>query len=281
MKYSEPRLSYLVLDFQKPEESRLLLESLHAHTKFPFKIIYLHNGPTDYAQRFLDQGLIDQLVVTRKNNGLGIGTRNLFAACFTKYAIYAQNDQFLGREFTEGEFDALTSMIDKDMHGQVVTSIGLAGAPCGTNVYSERAHLIKTAWYKGLEKDLGDEEGEGLPNGGAGPYHADVWREGWMQSFFKNSNCMHWTYPNPLFGDNGKTAMRQNPDGSVWQHYPDTKQLWLVRGPVIEKYVYPKFTDEEWVEVIRANGWPAGKIPANEVKDSFQYWHKLPPLQST
>jgi hypothetical protein len=272
--YIEPKVSFLVLDFRKPNESRLLLESLKRHVKFDYKVIYLHNGNENftYHQDFLNEGLIDQLIITKKNEGLGVGTRNLFAACFSEYAIYVQNDQILGRDFVEEELEYLIGVLDDKLmdfslpNSPTIKSISLASAPCGLGIYSERAHLIKTISYKTWESTL--------PNGGAGPYHDSPWREGVIQEFYKRNNWSHWTYPNPLFIDNGQEAVRENPDGSVWKHKPDTKRLWLVRGPVKERFVYPKFSDSEWESVLSTQSWPDGKIPENEVKDSFVVWDK-------
>ena len=77
-----------------------------------------------------------------------------------------------------------------------------------------------------------------------------------FQKFYKILAFQHFIYPNPMFIDNGKTAMRQNPDGSAWKHFPDTKQLWLINGPVKQKFVYPYFTDAEWDEVLKTQSWP-------------------------
>lgn len=271
--FPEPKVSFLVLDFRKPEESRLLLESLKRHVKFPHKVIYLHNGNEKFThpQDFLNQGLIDQLIITKDNDGLGLGTRNLFAACFSMYAIYVQNDQILGRDFTEEELELLISILDRNHFVgsfPVIKSVSLAGAPCGSGIYSERAHLIETQTYREWENEYM------MPHGGAGPYHNEPWREGYIQSLYQKYNWWHYIYEAPLFIDNGKDAVRENPDGSVWKHKPDSKRLWLVRGPVRERFVYPKFTDEEWDSVIKTQTWDDGKIPEKEIKDSFIVWDK-------
>ena len=38
------------------------------------------------------------------------------------------------------------------------------------------------------------------------------------------------------------------------------------------KYVYPKFTDEEWEEVLSTKKWEDGKIPSSEIEHSFTCW---------
>ncbi len=263
MEYNPPKLTYLVLDFLKPKETRLCLESIKRHTKFNHYVIYLHNGPANYPVQFLEEGLCDQLIQTKVNNGLGIGTRDLFAACFTEYAFYLQNDQFLFRDFTLMEFEYLADSLNKE---DGINSISLAGVPCGKYIYSERGHIIKTNVYQWMERKIP------LKHYGAGPYHDGEWRESQIQKFYKENNLIHQE-GRPLVIDNGKRAIRQNPDGSLWEHFPDTKALKLVKGPIKERFVYPKFSDREWDEAISSQSWPDNKIPELEVKDSFHVWN--------
>lgn len=263
MTYSEPLVSFLVLDFEKRDFSRLCLESIRNRTKFEHKIIYLHNGPADYPAEFLEEGLIDQLIQTKKNNGLGVGTRDLFAASFSRYSIYWQNDQVMGRDFELSELEGVAAQLADSE----TKSISLAGRICGEGIYSERAHLIKTEYYRFMENTLG------LSYGGAGPYHHIMWREEQIQKFYAKNGYRHRTDWPVLADDNGRTAERQNPDGSRWRHYPDTKQLWLLNGPVKERFVYPKFSEREWDFVLTSQVWPAGEIPENEKKDSFHVWN--------
>ncbi len=263
--YQEPQVSFLVLDFAKPDASRQCLESIKRHVKFPTKVIYCHNGLADYPMDFLREGLIDELIMPRVNGGLGLGTRALFGACFSPYAVYWQNDQIMGRDFTQLEVDALVEVL----RDPVVGSVSLAGAPCGHRTYSERAHVISTKWYKRMEQDAA------LGAGGAGPHHDQPWREGLIQAHYAREGIVHETNWPPLAIDNGRTAERQNPDGSRWSHEPDTKRLTLVSGPVKERFVYPKLSDREWEHVIATQSWQPGQIPENEVKDSFTVpaWH--------
>lgn len=275
MKYEEPELSILVLDFKKPEESRLCLESIKRHVKIPHKVIYLHNGASEtYPYEFLKEGLVDHFIQTKDNTGLGIGTRDLFAACFSKYALYFQNDQILGADITEEIFRAIKTLFGKfltDSEGKLtelsVKSISVAGPVCGPWIYSERAHFIETDFYKKMESD------GVLSFGGAGPYHSTKWREACIQEYYKGNKFVHATHIQPFVIDNGRRALRQNPDGSVWQHFPDSKGLKLVSGPVKEKHVYPYFTDAEWEEVLKTQTWPDGKIPEREKDQSFHVWN--------
>lgn len=270
--YAEPLVSFLVLDFDKPVESRLLLESIRDRTQFAHKTIYLHNGRRDageeYGYQYLRDGLIDQFIQTRVNHGLGVGTRDLFSACFSPWAVYAQNDQILARDFEVAELQEIIGLIGtKTAAGEEVASVSLAGPVCGEGVYTERAHLISAGFYRHMEMNVG------LPCGGAGPYHHEPWREGAIQRYYKDNGYTHLTSRRALFMDNGREAKRQNPDGSRWMHYPDTKSLFLLSGPVTERYIYPYLTEQEWDQVIATQSWPPGQIPEREKGNSFHVWH--------
>lgn len=268
--FKEPLVSLVVLDFDKPVEARLLLESIKCHVKFDHRVIYLHNGPSDYAYQFYRDDLCDTFIQTRANQGLGLGTRDTFRASTSQFTISIQNDQILREDYTEVEFHSHLRLLGTEVQlkdgPSRIASVSLAGAPCGEGIYSERAHLIDTEFYQQMERN-------GLPYHGAGPFHDGEWREAAIQRIYLQNRFIHATHVRPLVIDNGATARRENPDGSQWLHYPDTKQLWLKRGPVKERFIYPKLNDEEWASVLAIQSWPDGQIPANEVKDSFHVWH--------
>lgn len=273
MTYTEPQVSFLVLDYLRPEAARLCLRSIRDRVKLDrYKIIYCHNGLADYPKELLNDGLIDELIQPRANGGLGLGTRALFAACFSPYAIYWQVDQLMGRDFEQRELTALSSRVlsyDTSVpHAtRAIRSVSLAGPVCGAGVYSERAHFVATRFYRDMEHGLP------LSPGGAGPYHDLLWREGQIQALYERQSYTHDTSWPLLAIDNGRDAVRQNPDGSVWKHEPDRKGLWLLSGPVKERFVYPKLTDAEWNEVLSTQAWPPGKIPSQELTDSFHVWN--------
>lgn len=272
------KISYLVLDYNRPNETNIALKSIKQFTKFEHQVIMLSNGgDQSYVGNFYAQGLVDKLILNKNNSGLGFGTTDLFKICDTKYAIYFQNDQYLGREFFEHE---LANMIDtlgqygSDMHlhpqrapatlnaeWKMIKSISIAGDQC-QGQYSERAHLIEVDFYNRIPEK---------PNGGAGPYHHIEWNEGYIQKYYKSKKFSHYIWPKPLAGDNGCFSVRFNPDGSMWKHRTDTKELWMIKQPK-EKYIYPNFTDDEWQSVLATGKWPDGQIPEKEKAHSFRVW---------
>ena len=270
--YTEPRLAVLVLDFAKPIETRVCLESVKRHVKVPHTVILCDNGSgEDYPLQFVREGLADQLIVNRYSRGLGLGTRDVFALTFAYWSLYLQNDQFFTRDLTADEFDAMVSwMGGRDARGHTVTSISLAGAQCGPGTYSERAHLISTAIYKRWEDTLH------LGHHGAGPWHNGEWREAKIQREYSVMHQTHLAWPHPLVQDNGVFAVREMGDAGLWCHRTDSKLAWCIRPPITRNPAYPKLNDAEWT-LAETGAWPnGGMIPEAEKKDSFDCWSNTP-----
>lgn len=269
--YTEPLLTVAVLDFQKPAETRLCLESIRRHVKVPHKVVYYHNGGSaDYPYQLFHEGLVDTLIQTRVNNGLGVGTRDVMAASHSRYTIYHQNDQVFIRDLTETDFEAMTKVLSGSEllpgGSRSTLTISLAGSPCGEGVYSERSYLIETAMYREWEQ-------RGLlGHHGAGPYHNGPWREAQIQAYYRHFGGWHFAWPQPLVMDNGQYAVRDMREAGVWVHRPDTKKCWCVVPPKERNSVYPQFDSDEWDQALSPAGWPDGRIPRRELATSFIHW---------
>ena len=250
--------SILILDYNQKEESKRLLESIKANALFKKKVYFLANGNSeDYAYEYYKDGLIDVLISNKENNGCGFGTMQLFKSCDTKYAFYIQCDQFLQSPITEEHVSGFVKAIEEN---EQFCYIDLAGDQ-GHGVYSERGHFISVDFYNSIEKY----------GGGPGPFHHLEWTEYTMQQYLKNNDLDFLSAKPAPIGNAGKWAVRQNPDGSEWKHRTDTKELWMISPPT-EKYVYPKFTEEEWEKVLSSKQWEDGKIPSSETEHSFTCW---------
>lgn len=261
--YKEPELSIVVLDYCKPIETRLLLESIKKYVKFPVKVILVDNGSNeDYSYQFLREGLLDQLIVNRESLGLGLGTRDGINAVFSPFFAYVQNDQIFGRDFTYDEFTQIKKLLDSESG---IASVSLAGAPCGNKTYSERGHVMKTDFYKWMEASF--------PLGyfGAGKFHQGIWREEQIQKFYQKSNLVHLTdYPQMII-DNGVFAVRDMGDCGVYCHRTDNKKMWVIVGPIRQNPAYPKVTEKEFTLIWRGE-WEDGRIPEQEIPHSFDCW---------
>lgn len=259
MSVKQEIVSYLVLDYNKPEESRACLRSIRAFSRFRHQIIFLSNGGRqDYVLDFYREGLIDRLILNRENNGLGYGTTDLFRFCDTPHAIYFQNDQLLTAPLEQELIDGLILRLQNDPH---VRAIGLAGYPCGESVYSERAHLINVAFYNSIP---------GKPNGGCGPHYDKPYNEGHVQGFFRDRGFTMLAGHPPFVEDKGKWSVRELPCGGISRHRTDTRQLWWDALPR-EPYLFPNLSPEEWRISIQGL-WPPGAIPAADLPHSFTRW---------
>lgn len=251
--------SFLVLDYCKLEETFNCLNSIKKYALFPHKTILLDNGGNqDYSWDFYKAGLCDVLITNKNGLGGGAGQTDLFRFCDTPYAYFIQNDQELIRPIQEGDNDKFIELLEADYK-----QIELAGDQSGRGVWSDRAHFISTTFFNSLSP---------FPLGGPGIWGDKRWNENYMQEVFavNNYKIAHLGY---WFKDCGRISIRTNPDGSKWEIRPDTKEVRLVNGPVIEKFVFPEFTEEEWFGVLETQSWPEWKIPANLEKHSFHVWN--------
>lgn len=258
--------SYLILDYERPQETEYCLRSLRGFTKIDkskYSIILLANGGGKlYHKRLFElyqEGYIDELILNKENVGCGFGTQNLFLHCQEKYVIYVQSDQVLLRGITEPFIrESLIANLTGD-----TKCIDLAERHCGDNVFNERASFMEREFYNSIPNK---------PGGGPGPYHHLDWNEGYIQEYFRKNNYLVKYIEPKVFSDNGQIARRVNPDGSEWLHHTDTKKQWLLKGPVKEKYVYPRFSDVEWKQVLETQKWEDGKIPDTERPFSFEFY---------
>jgi len=259
--YKEPELSICVLDFCKPYESRFLLESIRRHIKVPHKVIFCDNGSKEeYPVKFFNEGLIDQLIINKESLGLGLGTRDVINACQSEWFIYMQNDQVFYRDFAENDFAIIKNVMA--VH-ENIKSISLFGYNCGEYIYNERAHIMKTSFYKSLEP---------LSFGGAGKWQEYPWREGQIQEIYRKNNWIHFFNQLVSFvQDGGVYAIRDMGDGGVFLHRTDTKAVFVIVPPKEKNSMYPKVTQEEF-ELMKSGKWQDGRIPEIEMKDSFTCW---------
>ena len=267
MKQFADKVSILVLDYNKPEESRLCLESVQKHCKFEKEVVFYSNGgEQDYAIDFYKEGLIDKLVLSKKNWGLGCGTTDLLQLCRTEYFIYLQNDQYFYRPLDQDCIDIFISNLKlKPTWG----CISLAGYPCGDGVYSDRCHFANTNTFRAFDKWE-----DGYPDKGVGPFWDgdEGYNENFIQRAFKNWNLVS-VASEPFVQDNGKISIRENKSGSRFRHSTDEKRLWIEVAPK-EKEPWPDVSDEDW-ELILSGRFENGSIPSSWKKDSFivHQWH--------
>ena len=233
------KIEYLILDYNREEEADALLNSIRKYSNFDYTISYLDNGSNkDYPQKLTQKYNIDNFILNKRNSGCGAATIQLFAQAKGDYCFYIQVDHELIFEINKEIIDLMINKIENENYAY----IDLAGNQ-GHGKYSERAQFINTNFYNKIPKGIG----------GPGPWSHILWTEASVQNFIKDNNLQFLTLNGhnniPPFIDKGKYGLRSNPDGSVWKHRTDDKRVWLLQGPVKEKYEYPPFSDEQWEEI--------------------------------
>lgn len=258
---STPLVSFLILDYSKPLESRRALESIKKNATCNHQVIYLSNGGIqDYVWEFYKEGLIDRLIFNKKNNGLGYGTEDLFRFCDTEWAIYWQNDQELMLPIKSESIDVFIEILDREKD---IGAISLAGSPCGKNVYSERAHFINVPFYNSIPKT----------HGGCGPFNHLKYNEQAVQEYFKANKLDFFALSMPMARDIGFYTIRELPDGAIVRMRTDTKSVRWIKLPT-QSYMFPEMTEQEWADSI-AGKWVPGNIPSKYLAGSFNCWGNI------
>lgn len=201
------KVSFLVLDFNRAQETRNLLVSLRGKIKFKdYEIVLLSNGgDQSYLGEFYSSNLVDRLLIYNKNVGCGVATHDLFDSAKGEYSIYVQNDHSLERDFTQEELDKMISALNSDYQ-----LIDLSGGAGHNDKYSERAHIIKTKTYQELPI-------KGF--GGPGPFEEYFWSEaGASYSFWHLNYKIHHEWP-LLFGNTGFRTVREDSEGIIIERY--------------------------------------------------------------
>ena len=261
-------ITYAITDYNRPKESELCLKSIHKHSKFSYQILYISNGGNqDYAIDFYKNGLIDKLILRKRNSGCGLALREAFNDFDLKsdYTALIQCDQFLIRDYTQDELNYHLRLLKSKEYFY----IDLAGNQ-GNGNPSERAHLINKHDYQMIPNTIG----------GPGPYASEVWTEKSFQDYIKKNDLKFFTCP-MLFGDNGKVSIREYPCGGELIQHTDTKAVFITK-PISKRIDFPnvKLTDYEWNKIL-SNTWINGDIPINHKNDSFLYWGQTYTVDNT
>ncbi len=259
------KLTVCLVTFNRPTESYRCLRSLH-HITAPHQTLFLSNGGDHTKPReWYDEGLIDTLVLNRRNWGGGIAMKQVAQAALTSWVMLVQTDQYAIRSYTEAELDHNIAYLTETPQALY---IDLAGDQ-GHGTASERALLINRRRYLDLP-------GFDDVIGGPGPFAQSKWTERHLQD-----HCPGFASAPLLFADNGKWSERDYPVeygiGGVAPrtvHATDTKILRILSPFARRADGFPNLTlsNIEWADVLEGR-WPAeGKIPEHDLPHSFLVW---------
>lgn len=252
------KISFLVLDFLKPIETRNCLESIKKHALFPHLTILLDNGGNEqYPWDLYKEELCDTLISKKDGMGGGFGQTDLIRYCPTEYFFFIQNDQILIRDINRDIIDYFIKVLDVGFH-----CIDLNGDQSRKGIWTDRAHFMRTSFFNSLGP---------FPNSGPGKDNG-LWNEKYLQDKFINNNYKIAHIEPLFFQDEGRNSIRQAGDG-LYKHNCDDKRLWILKFPTYVTEPYPPFDKElEWPRVLKGE-WEQGSVPVNWAKHSFKYWN--------
>jgi hypothetical protein len=258
------KLSFLILDFNRPNETNACLQSIHQHISYPKEIVLLSNGgEQSYIGDLYSKGLIDKCIISKQNEGSGLGTIRLIQFCSTEYFIYLQCDNLIGRLVEDKEIEFMFENLERDDVG----AIDLTGIVPNTCVFSERAFMMKTDFYNANPNHTG---------GGTGPFQglnlkgSEECNLEWIQ--MNNKKVFSWRPY--IIQDMGKYAILELPCGGILKRRCDSQQLWILKQP---KSKMPCFNllDEEW-ETILNGKWINGSVPEKSKSSIFYMFDPEP-----
>lgn len=261
-------ISFLIVDFNRPNESRLLVESLHKHVKFEnYEVIFYSNGGIqDYVIDFYKKGLITRLILNQKNDGIGMAQPRLIEFCQTDYFINVQCDRYMSRDFSLEELNSMKHTFDDNKKLGAIDF-------CFNNIFSENAYMMNTNFACKVPNHKG---------GGPGPFYflgegSETSTYNWI---IKNKlEVKKWPYK--LFDDSGMYAVQELPCGGIFKKRTDTQQLTIIKKPLKKYNEVPglRISDKEWEQILNGT-YINGTIPDGHKKDVFFYFSdKLDPLQ--
>jgi len=260
-------ISFLIVDFNRPQESQLLLESIQRHVKFNnYEVIFYSNGGTqDYVIDFYRKGLIDRLILNKKNDGIGLAQPRLIEFCQTDYFINAQCDRYIARDFTLEELNAMKEEFQSNKNlGAIDFTFN--------NIFSENAYMMAT----NFACQVPDHKG-----GGPGPFYSlGEGSETSTYNWIIKNNLQTKTWPYLLFRDSGMYAIQELPCGGILKKRTDSQQLTIIKKPTKKYENVPglRISDQEWNQILNGT-FINGTILEDHKKDSFAFFsNKLDPI---
>ena len=295
----DKQFSFLVLDYNRPTESELCLQSIRNMVKFDnYEVVFYSNGGgQDYVYDFYKRGLIDRCILNSTNEGTGFGTMKLIQSCATDFFMSIQCDNYLNREFHQDELDAMITMIKETN----VFCIDLSHADTNNNLFSERCYVMETDFYNANPNQVG---------GGPGPYIDLTWTEKTTQEWVThlsqeidgqtiNSVVLHWQLEellqeydkldisdpshanhtpfeywivdHTLISNSGKYTVRSCKYGGEYKFRNDTQQLWILRKPSQKSEFGKNINDEEWDKILK-DEWEQGSVPEGQREWIANVW---------
>lgn len=255
-------ISILILDYNRPQNLYMCLESIKQFVKFKCEVNVLINGgdPNPAYNLFLNH-IPSRITFSKQNEGSSLGILRLVQSCSTKYFIFLQSDNMFKREFSQEEVDQMIQNLERDEVG----AIDLTGMVPEGCQFSERAFIMKTDLY------LSQDEITGY---GTGPFFnpKELNSEQVITNFIYKNGKMVCGWRPYIIQDIGKYAIFETPCGGIFKRRCDTHQIWVIKKPEKQIDLF-SLNDEEW-KIILEGRWVGGSIPEHGKANMFFYFSK-------
>lgn len=259
------QITILVLDYNRPDNLKMCLESVKRFVKVKHEVITLINGGvTDASYSFFNSGLTDKLLLSSKNEGSSLGVLRLIKNCTTNVFLFLQSDNCLKIDID----DAVMNNIYNALHpNSFIGAIDLTGL-CSSKIseFSERAFIMGTHFY------LSNPHFTGY---GTGPFYnpsLDNSEQSTLKWIKENNKFV--VGQQPLVIDIGKYGILELPCGGVLKRRADTHQVWVIKTPK-EKIECYGLNDEEWALILQ-DKWIGGTVPKHCEKSAFLFYSPTP-----
>lgn len=246
--HTKKDISFLILDYNRPAETNLLLTSIKKHIKFNYSVIlYSNGGQQEYIKKYYDDNMIDLLLLSKKNEGSGIGTIRLAEICPTEYFIYIQCDNFFYRDFSLEELNQMKGILDREDIG-AISLVNLES-------FSERSFMCKTDFYL---KNIFHEGGGTGPTQALNLLNSEQTMTKWLD--YNNKKHLIW---NSFLIDSGLFSTVETPCGGILLRRCDSQELKVLKLPK-QKMPLWNLSEEEWQDILN-NNWEPWRIPKASV----------------
>lgn len=261
------RLSFLVLEYNRPNETLACIYSIKKYCKVAdYEIIVLINGGDisgEYLSRLYEA--CDKIIISKNNEGSSLGTLRLFTQASSEYVFNIQNDNMLAQDFTEEDYSKCKTFLD-EKGGAVSFTIEVKKF---IMEFSERAFMCKRDFW--LSNHYLCAHGTGpikVKNGKNSEQAFELW--------LKFNNQEHFHFDRSIIADTGAYSIIETKSGAIFRKRNDSQQITVINPPPKdspwdgEENVL-NFDKDEW-EIVVSGKWKSGWIPKKNAPYIFLHF---------
>lgn len=258
------RLSFLVLEYNRPNETLACVYSIKKYCKVAdYEIIVLINGGDisgEYLSRLYEA--CDKIIISKNNEGSSLGTLRLFTQASSEYVFNIQNDNVLVEDFTEEDYSKCKTFLN-EKGGVVSFTIEVKKF---IMEFSERAFMCKRDFWLSNPYLCAHSTGPLKTKNGINSEQAF---ELWLK--VNNKEHLHWY--KDIIVDIGAYSLVETCSGAVFKKRNDSQQVFVIKKPPEDSEWNGEenvlnFNEQEW-DLVRRGKWINGTIPEKNLPYVF------------